>query len=269
MNEPLPAGEHVSAYVIHRAVARGTFTTVYEARPTHPQFRDRRVALCISCHPDWAHHFIRAARMNASLVHPRIAPLYEVGEAGDHRYWVRAWIQGDDLHSGLRDSRLTLEGAVRIATDVADALDYAHGRSIIHGSIHPRHMLMGSDARTWLIGFGEFPPPPEMTAFGNPLHLAPEQFERSPLTPACDVYGLAETCYWLLRGRHPFYELPGWQMGDIKRSGWLPSDLRDGRPEIPVQVERVLLRALAPDPAARYATAGEFATELDAAHRVG
>jgi eukaryotic-like serine/threonine-protein kinase len=267
MNGPLPAGEHVSAYEILRTVARGTFTTVYQARSTHPQFRDRRVALCVLCHPDWSRHFIQAARMNASLVHPRIAPLYEVGEAGGHRYWVRAWVPGDDLHSGLRDSQLTLEGVVRIATDVADALDYAHGRGTIHGSVHPRHMLMDSDARTWLIGFGEFPPPIEMPVVGNPLHLAPEQFESNPLTPACDVYGLAETCFWLLSGRHPFHGLPGPAVLGAKQQGRLSSDLREHRPDIPADVETVLCWALDPDPRARPASACEFAVELDAAHR--
>ena len=264
---PSPEGQFGS-YKLLREVARGELVTTYEARHTHPRFRDRPVALRVSQSLDAAHHFMEAARITARLNHPRIPSAYEAGQAPDDRfYFVRQWVAGSDLRAGLRDSVRTLDEVVRIAADAADALGYAHGLGFIHGSVHPRHLLLGPDGRTWLIGFGEFPPPPELTVFGNPAHLAPEQFENAPLTPACDVYGLAETCFWLLSGRHPFYGLPGLAVLGAKQSGRLEYGLREHRPDFPTGVETVLLRALAPDPRARPASPGEFAKELAAAHQ--
>jgi serine/threonine-protein kinase len=257
-----------TAYEIVRDVAQGTYADVFEARHTHPKLRDRRIALRVLRRSACAQHFLKAAQLNACLDHPRIPTLHEVGETAGRLYWARNFIEGDDLQNGIRGPCRSIEEVLRIAADVAGALDYAHGRGVVHGYVHPRHILLSPGGSRWLIGFGEYPPA-SGEILGNPLHLAPEQFEGTTVTPASDVYCLGETCIWLLCGRHPFHGLRITASMEAKRSVRLARDPQLIRPAIAVTVEQVLLRTLAPEPAARFSSPGEFATELVAAHRAG
>jgi|GEM_PF-5621311 Serine/threonine protein kinase len=126
-------------------------------------------------------------------------------------------------------------------------------------------MLLGRDGTAWLIGFGEFPPPaPEV--FGNPLHLAPEQFSSGELTPATGVYCLSETCFWVLCGSHPFHQIRATDLQAAKNSGHFTRGIRKSRPEISPAIEQVLLRGLSPDPTARYRSPAEFVAALAEAH---
>ncbi len=149
---------------------------------------------------------------------------------------------------------------------IAAALDYAHSRGVVHGYVHPRHILIGKDESIWLIGFGEFPPPPEDIFCGNPLHLAPEQFEADCRTTlASDVYALTETALWLLCECHPFKGIEISELLEAKRTGRLRREIQEFDPGISPALERVLHRGLAPEPTGRYATAGEFAAALASA----
>ncbi len=261
-----PHEGHFAGYEIVREVAQGYYAAVYEARHTHPKLRDRHVALRVLRHNDYSEHFMEAARLNACLEHPRIPALREVGEAAGRLYWARSFIEGDDLQNDIRGPSRNIEDVLRITAEVAGALDYAHGRGVVHGYVHPRHVLLGRDGCGWLIGFGEYPPSTP-AVLGNPLHLAPEQFTDNKVTPATDVYCLSETCFWVLCGQHPFDKLRITALMDAKRSGQVARNLGGIRPGVTAGVEQVLLRALAPDPAARYASPGEFATALIGANR--
>jgi serine/threonine protein kinase len=201
-----------AGYEILRELAQGVYTNVYEARHTHPKLSDRPVVLKVLRHGRDAAHYMRAAKIGAFLNNPRIPTLNGVGEDAGRLFTVRMFVEGKDLQNGIGGAKRGLAEVARIISDVAAALDYTHGQGIVHGFVHPRHVLLGNDGAVWLIGFGEYPPS-DPVALGNPLHLAPEQFEaEGTLTPASDVYALAETALWLLCGQHPF---AGFQPGEL------------------------------------------------------
>jgi serine/threonine-protein kinase len=177
-------------------------------------------------------------------------------------YSIRMFIVGDDLLNDIGNAKRSFAQVVAMITEVAVALDYAHSREVVHGYVHPRHLLAGPDQSTWLIGFGEYPPA-DTSAIGNPLHFAPEQLEGNRrATPQTDVYALCETAIWLLSGRHPFDGLHGSDLLRAKRTGEMSRPPRDLLPSAWPKLVAVLQRGLAVEPGARYTTAFEFANAL-------
>lgn len=214
-------------------------------------------------------HSISAARLNAALEHPQIPALYEVGEAAGRPYTARMFVEGDDLRSSIRVGKWSIPEVATILAPVANGLDYAHERGVVHGYVHPRHVLVGKNGAAWLIGFGEYPPA-DVAALGNPLHLAPEQLQRNGrVTPATDVYALSETAVWLLCGRHPFAGFRVAELLTAKRTSQLRAEIPELLPHVSPAVAQVLRRGLAAEPAVRYAKASQFATALASAEHDG
>jgi serine/threonine-protein kinase len=249
-------------YVVIREVARGALTTVLEATATHPKMRGRRVAVRTLNDGQSARRFANTCQIHAALGDELQVPrLFDVGELEHIPYAIRKFIDGDDLLNNIRGRTVAPDDLVRIVTTVATILNAMHRLGVIHGTVHPRHLLQDRDGAVWVIGFGEMPP--AGLVMGNPLHLALEQFDRwtGPVGPATDVYQLAETAAWLLAGRHPYQDFrPPDDLLAAKRSedGWRTGALRN----LSEPVAAVFRRALAPDPAVRYPTAGEFAAAL-------
>jgi serine/threonine-protein kinase len=206
--------------------------------------------------------FHRIAQVAASLDHPGIVPCHEVGEGNGQPYLALALVRGSDLmrRIGAPEPRLA-EEAVHIVCDVAAALHYAHSRDVIHGHLHPKHILVDEAGCARLIGFGECPLP-EGAVFGNAIHLAPEQLTSlGTLTPQTDVYGLAETAYWLLTGSHPYGADSVGVMLGMKSSG-SAIRLRTIWPDLSAAVTDVLQRAMATKPEDRFSSAAEFGDAL-------
>lgn len=253
-----PDRVEIPSYSIISKVAEGQLTTVYEAvsdQPARP-----RVALKVLRNRTYAEQFMRNCRVSAALNHPNIPPPYGVGEGPTGQiYGVRLFIDGEDLHQAMVARAHCPAEVARIVTAVAGALDHAHLLGLTHGYVHPRHILLGRDGSPWLIGFGEFPPPDGL--FGNPLHLAPEQFEAEPtVTPQIDVYQLAETAAWLLSGRHPFAAVSGIESLLVAKRSDNPWAVAGGiRADGLAGADSVLRRAMSPNPADRHQTPGEFA----------
>jgi serine/threonine-protein kinase len=260
-----PAVVRCGGYLVVRELAKGVLTTVYEAVHTHPNLRDRRVTLQVLQRPQYAARFLQAVQYQARLSHPRIPALHGVGEGEGQPYSVRMFVEGDDLQNGIAGTTRTPAEVGRIITDIAGALDAAHAQGIVHGYVHPRHLLLGRDGSAWLIGFGEMPGP-DFPIVGNPLHCAPEQLEATePVTRQTDVYLLAESAVWLLTGQHPFVRHWGIErLREAKRAPWsCPTDPRPAR-DLPAGLVPVLQRALSPASADRHPTAGEFAAAFAA-----
>jgi len=251
-------------YAIIREVASGAATTIYEAVNTHPNLAGRRVALRILRHRNGDEQFTRACEVQAALEHPNIPRLFEVGDCSGRLYAARHFVDGADLLESIGHGMPVLEVA-RILTAIASALGHAHTLGVVHGYVHPRHFLLGQSSSVWLIGFGEFPPG-QFEVFGNPLHLAPEQFEAAATpTPQTDVYQLAECAIWLLTGQHPFRTIPGQQMTSAKQTLHPWTTDRDFTDRLPAGTGLVVRRAMAPNPTDRYGTPIEFAREFTAA----
>jgi len=208
------------------------------------------------------------ATLLASLQHPNIVGLVEIGDASGHGFYCAVeQIEGESLGEMIR-SRGPLPHAevVQILRRVAAALDFAHARGVVHGNLHPKHILQDQTGHIFLIGFGDVAPESsEVKWLGNPHFLAPEQFaDFGHIVPETDIYQLSELAFLLLTGSFPFGGTGGSGIGQllkVKRTGPVPS-IRPYRPDLPRSVDSVLKRAMGLQPKARFASANLFVEEL-------
>ena len=263
-DSPLP-GSSFSRYRIVRELSHGALTSVFEALAFFPGPSSRPVALKLLRHPEHFNWFLRIGRFTAALCHPSIVACHDVGEAEGSTFMALEFVSGtsllDEISHGITWSDANV---VHVIRGVGAALDCAHVQGIIHGRVHPRHVLLTSDHVPRVIGFGEYPLP-ACVPIGNPIHLAPEQLlDDVHLVPQTDVFALAEIAFWMRTGRHP-YAGPGLsEQLTAKRFGPCQS-LRQLRPDLPATVGDVLRRGMAPEAEDRFGSAGELSDSLAAA----
>ena len=267
-------------YTLEREFGRGGMATVYLARDLR---HDRHVALKV-LHPDLAamlgpERFEREIRLVAQLQHPHILPMLDSGEArteaGTQLWFTMPYVEGESLRDRLRRERqLPLEDALRIVTEAARALDYAHRHGIIHRDVKPENILLTPDGDALVAdfgiarAFGTGVTEERLTAtglsLGTPAYMSPEQAVGDrQLDRRTDVYSLGAVLYELLAGEPPFKGPTAQAIIAKLFSGEMPR-LRLVRPSIPDAVEGALLKALSPVPADRYGSAAQFAQALTA-----
>ena len=256
-------------------LGRGGTATVYLA---HDLRHDRPVALKV-VHPNLAasvgsERFLREIRFIARLSHPHILPLFDSGESDGLLYYVMPYLAGETLRQRLeRESRLPVATAVRVAREVALALDYAHRNGLIHRDIKPENILFEDDQAV-VADFGiatamESADSERLTevglAIGTPAYMSPEQAGgASEIDGRSDIYSLGCVLYEMLGGDPPFTGPTPQSVMAKQVVAPLPS-LRSQRPEVPEPVERVLAKALEKEPGDRFATAAEFTAALEGA----
>ena len=220
-----------------------------------------------------AERFLREIGIAARLSHPHIVPLIDSGESNGSLYYVSPFIAGGSLRDRLnREKKLPIDDAMRIAHEVAAALDYAHRNGFVHRDVKPENILFADD-HALLADFGiahvSSTSGRTLTggglALGTPEYMSPEQAAGdSEIGVPGDVYGLACVFYEMLAGEPPLRgATPRATMA--KQVTERPRPLRALRPDAPPGFERVLETALAKDPAQRYQTVVEFCGALDRA----
>jgi serine/threonine protein kinase len=260
-------------YVIERELGRGGMATVYLARDLK---HGRHVALKV-LHPELAaslgpERFQREIETVARLQHPHILTVHDSGEAAGQLWFTMPFVEGESLRDRLRrEQQLPVEAALRIATDAARALQYAHEHGVIHRDIKPENLLLTKDGSTLVADFGIAKAlsggDDRLTetgiSVGTPAYMSPEQATGDrTLDARTDVYALGAVLYEMLAGEPPFTG-PTAQAVIAKRfSGEVPR-VRRVRPSVPESVELAVIRALAPVPADRFASATEFARALE------
>jgi eukaryotic-like serine/threonine-protein kinase len=254
-------------YAVERELGGGGMSAVFLAEEVKHR---RRVVLKI-LKPDLAasigpERFLREIDIVARLTHPHIVPLIDSGEAGGLLYFVAPYLEEGSLRDRLVErKRLSTDEALRITGEIAGAIDYAHRQGFVHRDVKPENILF-ADGYCMLADFGIArvlsTPAEDAThagiALGTPDYMSPEQAagERD-LSNRSDIYSLGCVLYEMLAGAPPFRsESPRATMA--RHVTEQPSPIRALRPEVPIALERALLRALAKDPAARFATAAEF-----------
>jgi eukaryotic-like serine/threonine-protein kinase len=201
-------------YRIERELGQGGMATVYLAEDLKHK---RRVAIKV-LKPELAavlgaERFVQEITTTASLSHPHILPLFDSGEAGGFLYYVMPYIQGETIRERLnRETQLSVDEAVRITREIADALDYAHRNGVIHRDIKPENLLL-HDGRPMVMDFGialavSAAAGGRMTetglSLGTPHYMSPEQATADKsITARSDVYSLASVCYEMLAGEPP------------------------------------------------------------------
>jgi serine/threonine-protein kinase len=259
-------------YRIDRELGQGGMATVYLA---HDLKHDRKVALKV-LKPELAavlgaERFVVEIRTTASLQHPHILPLFDSGTADGFLYYVMPFIEGETIREKLnRETQLGVDEAVRIAREVADALDYAHRRGVIHRDIKPENILL-VDGRPMVADFGialavSAAAGGRMTetglSLGTPHYMSPEQATADKdITARSDVYSLASVLYEALAGEPP-HTAGSAQAVIMKIITDVPRPVQELRRNVPPNVAAALAKALEKLPADRFASAKDFGDAL-------
>ena len=254
-------------------LGRGGTATVFLA---HDLRHDRPVALKV-VHPELAAsvgtgRFLREIRTVARLSHPHILPLFDSGEADGLLYYVMPYVPGESLRRRLeREGRLPVSSAVRIACQVALALDHAHRHGVVHRDIKPENILLDGDQAV-VADFGiatarEAASGERLTevglAVGTPAYMSPEQAGGTPQVDGrSDIYSLGCVLYEMLSGEPPFTGPTPQALMAQQVLATLPP-IRSRRAEISVGVEGTLAKALAKEPTERFDTAAEMHAALE------
>ncbi|MEU0255851.1 serine/threonine-protein kinase [Streptomyces sp. NPDC006184] len=270
-------GAEIAGYRVERELGRGGMAVVYCAKDLR---LGRTVALKLLA-PEYTRNeafrsrFAQESRVAAAIDHPNIVPVFEAGEADGILYIAMCFVAGLDLRALLdRDGPLPVPTALRIAAQLASALDAAHARDLVHRDVKPGNVLVaeGIDSdhpeHVYLADFGLAKKSLSLTGFtsvgefvGTLDYVAPERFTGRPVDGRSDLYSLACVVQEILTGAPPF------QREDHVELLWAhqcdtPPALSEKRPDIPAGADEVLLRALAKVPDDRYDTCMEFVAAL-------
>ncbi|MFD9302550.1 serine/threonine-protein kinase [Streptomyces sp. NPDC060048] len=273
-------GREIAGYQLEREIGRGATSVVYRAKDLR---LDRTVALKLMA-PErqrdstFRRRFIHESRVAASIDHPHILPIFEAGETDGVLYIAMLYVPGPDLRAMLdQEGPLPVRTALRIAAQVASALDAAHAHDLVHRDVKPGNLLVAADTdsdhpeHVYLTNFGLTKKSLSLTGFttaaafvGTLDYMAPEQISGRPLDGRCDLYSLACVVYESIAGGPPFERdsdeaLLGAHTYDP------PPSLSERRPEIAPGVDAVMAKALAKRPEDRYAACLEFVAELRSA----
>jgi len=260
-------------YLIERELGQGGMATVYLAQDVR---HDRKVALKV-LRPELAavigaERFLAEIKTTANLQHPHILALFDSGEVDGTVFYVMPYVEGESLRDRIaREHQLPVDDAVRLATQVAGALDYAHRHGVVHRDIKPENILLHDDSAL-VADFGialavsRSDGGSRMTetgmSLGTPHYMAPEQaMGEREITPRADVYALGCVTYEMLVGEPPFTG-PTAQSIVARVMTERPRSLQMQRHTIPTSVEAAVQRALEKLPADRFKSAAEFATAL-------
>ncbi|HEX8983416.1 MAG TPA: serine/threonine-protein kinase [Ktedonobacterales bacterium] len=281
-------GTTVDNYKLLSVLGAGSMSVVYLAQ----RLDDLRALVAVKLlhyqgltsaddHAAFIKRFQREARAASQLRNEYILPVLASGEDGDLPYMVMPVIVGGTLATRLnhQPQPLPLGEIARYLNQLASAIDYAHAQGVVHRDIKPSNILLDEHGHVYLTDFGiarlfdagdnaltrENAPTLTRTGqvLGTPYYMAPEQIQARPAGPAADIYALGVVVYQMVTGQVPFHgDTPlAIALQHLQEAPNAPGMLRH---ELPQPLEAVILRALAKNPADRYATAAEFAEAFQA-----
>jgi eukaryotic-like serine/threonine-protein kinase len=267
---PTTLPDTIGRYRIIKLLGKGGFGLVYLA---HDDQLNRPVAVKVPhanrvARPENAELYLAEARTVASLEHPHIVPVYDLGSTAEFPFFVVSkYVEGTDLATRLKDPRLSWQQAAELAATVAEALHYAHKRGLVHRDVKPGNILIDSDGMPHVVDFGlalrEENVGKGPRYVGTPTYMSPEQArgEGHRVDGRSDIFSLGVVFYELLVGRQPF-------RGDTQVELLEQITTQEPRPprqyddSIPKELERICFKALAKRASERYMTAKDLADDL-------
>ena len=260
-------GTELAGYRIERLLGRGGMSVVYLAEDTR---LERKVALKLlapelSEDERFRERFLRESKLAASLDHPNVIPIYEAGDHDGTLFIAMRFVEGSDLKRLLaEEGRLEPARAVGILERVADALDAAHKRGLVHRDVKPGNVLISEDDHVYLSDFGLTKQQASESGvtetgqfMGTADYVSPEQIERREVSAATDEYSLACVLYECLTGAPPFRgeSLMGTLFGHVNDEA---APASEANPELPGEIDAVLDRGMAKEPGERYVASADL-----------
>lgn len=272
-NAPMRIGMLFGDFELVQELGRGGMGIVYKARQ---RSLERMVAvkmlLTEHAHSDVVvSRFLTEARAAASLDHPNIVKVFQVGESAGGHYFVMEFIDGPPLESLVDNGPMPITGAVAVMIAISDAVHYAHTRGIIHRDLKPSNIMLDRSRRPVVMDFGvakfvgkSSSLTQQGAILGTPNFMPPEQAgeDLAEVGPHSDVYSLGAILFNLLTGRPPFREETALKTVLKVISAELPPPVRSLRPDAPAKLERICMKCLQKKPSDRYPTARALLEDL-------
>jgi serine/threonine protein kinase len=267
---PLRPDQRFGRYQVEKVLGAGALAVVYRARLQDGRFVALKVLKPAASRQAKLRQLLRNEyELTARLHHPGLVEVFEAGEIDGHPYIAMALVQGPTLEEYLlRHKTLGETASIKIARQIALALDYIHEHGIIHRDLKPANILISNEGRALLFDFGAAlnrKVPPQTKAdgiYGTPAFLAPEQIlDSQAVDGRADLYSLGVILYRMVSGERPFYG---------SRAELLEAQLHQTPPPpseyayVSPQFEALILKALAKDPAQRFQSGAELIAALDA-----
>jgi len=264
-----PKISSIGKYRIIELVGEGAMGVVYRAIDP---ILERTVAIkvmndSIARQDDLRKRFLHEAQAAGSLQHPNVVCIYDLGEADGHLFIAMEFVQGVDLEHLIElGEPLSLQAKLDIVIDVLTGLAFAHKRGIVHRDIKPANIRVAEDGRAKIMDFGvAHLASSSMTStgsiLGTPTFMAPEQITEGKTSPATDIFAVGGVLYQILTLMKPF-DAPTLQNLFFKIITEKPRPITELMPNLPPALDRIVNKAMAKEPANRYATALDMANDL-------
>tara|TARA_B100001059_G_scaffold60126_3_gene55698 strand:- start:3140 stop:4417 length:1278 start_codon:yes stop_codon:yes gene_type:complete len=226
--------QSIPGYKLIKKLGAGAMATVMLAEQ---KSLNRQVAIKIlpkrySEDPNYVERFYKEGKAAAQLNHPNIVHAYEVGQAGEHHFFVMEYVEGSDVREEIKEKkRLTEDTAIEVMLQSAKALEHAHSKGLIHRDIKPANIMLTRSGSVKVADLGlarsvddtDLAKKEEGRAYGTANYMSPEQIRgKVDIGPPADIYGLGATCYNMVTGKTPF-------------SGKTPSDVMRGHLKTPLR----------------------------------
>ncbi len=267
------SGQKIPGYKIEKKLGAGAMATVWKAR----QLRlDRDVAIKIlprkfTNNPQFIERFIAEGRSAAQLNHPNIVQAYDVDKAGDLYFFVMEYVDGRTVYDDItKHKRLSEREAIEIAIQIADALQHAHSKGLIHRDVKPKNIMITKEGVAKLADMGlaravsdkEMAEAEAGKAFGTPYYISPEQIRgERQIGPPADIYSLGATLYHMVTGSVPYDgPNPSAVMHKHLKAELVPPD--HVNPKLSAGISQIIEMMMAKDPKARYQKCSDVRADL-------
>jgi len=259
-------------YQLLQTLGSGGMAVVYRAKDLT---LERYVAVKI-LRPDFSKdeafrkRFHQEAKAAANLSHPNIVTVHDFGLDGERLFIIMEYVPGTNLKTMIREQQvIPVEKALDLIIQACQGIGYAHRAGLVHCDIKPHNMLVSPDGRLKVTDFGIaralttiMPDEQNSYVWGSPQYLAPEQAAGLPPSPASDVYSLGVVLYELVTGKLPFYSKDALELTRMHKEV-VPISTRNINPDIPVELDQVILKVLSKEQTNRYRTADQFGRVLE------
>lgn len=258
----------IGRYDVERELAQGGMGLIFLARDPYIQRQVVVKVLMYSRTLDdvYREFFQQEAELIAALEHPCIVPVYDFGWHGEQPYIVMRYMSGGSLEDHLEKEELKLTEISHIFKRIADALDAAHAKKIVHRDVKLSNILFDSTGEAFLSDFGiakskSFSDDDGDWLVGTPAYMSPEQVKGNHVDGRSDIYALGVVLYRLLTGQLPFASDSTTALINAHVDLPIP-DIRHIKANLPAVWQEVVGKAMAKDPNDRYPTAGDFARDV-------